>query len=426
MDEVEPERRSIFLRGAVFLANAFLILFAVAAVVSAVDDALLQVSEDAPFFLVELGLALALLAFLVITIVLVIFVPHLPKIVLLPPAAALVWNLAGAPPFVWSYDDHASMVPIDIVMLLVSALSFAICRLTTGQWLLSASQLPHKSHLVIRTLLVAPVFLVVVFVSLAGVVLVGLGGLIEEETGGYLRFTMQGVEVRETVMRKGDKTVHLFATVHLAEPRFYRELYASVPPGAVILAEGISDRNGLLTNGLRYNNAAHALGLESQDIFERLLREGQENDGAKPQPGKPASKTDAPPPAPKPRGPDIVRADVDASDFSPTTIKFLQRVGDFYASATMDEAMAKISKFGEDFTDADLEQVMDDILHKRNLHVLGELDKQLLTHQVVFIPWGAEHMKELEPALKERGFTIVSSRYVLIAKYETIFSGLTR
>lgn len=433
MDDFEPERRNLFLRGAVFVANAFLVLFAAEAAFSLLNAAVLKLPPDSLILVAQtlIGVSVVLLAFVAIAIL--VFVPHIPKIVLLPPVLVLLWQIIGAPPLVWSPEDRATWIPIDAVGLGAALFAFIACKLTTGGWLLSASNLPHKSNLALRTFIALPVFVVVMTLTLAGVAVAGFVTLVQLQTKDYLHFAWSGVEVRETVMRKGDKVVHLVAMVHFAEPRFYQELFASMPPGSLILAEGITDNKGVLTNGLRYNNAARALGLETQDVFQKLLIEKARIKPAAEEPKTPTSASDkrtpaAPPPPqpPAPSGPDVIRADVDASDFSPTTIKFLQRVGDVYASANMNEALDKLSKIGNEFTDDDLNKVMDDILHLRNTRVLKEFDAQLPKYQVIYIPWGAQHMPDLEAGLIDRGFRIESSRLHSLARYETIFGGLTR
>ena len=122
----------------------------------------------------------------------------------------------------------------------------------------------------------------------------------------------------------------------------------------------------------------------------------------------------------------MIPADVDASDFSPTTIRFLKRVGDIYSSATFSEALTKLQTVGKEFTDDDMKQVWNDILYLRNTRVLSELDKQLPKYQIIYIPWGAEHMPDLESGLKDRGFKIESTRLISLARYDTIFGGLSR
>lgn len=429
--DFEPERRSIFLRGAVFLANAFLIVFAIESVFGTLDSAALHLSADSPIFVAYVFVAVLLLVLALITIALLVFVPHLPKIVLLPPLAVLAWQLIGSPPFPWTEGDPASQVPSNAVALGVALLSFLLCKLTTGGWLISAQNLPYKTGLVVRTLIALPVFGGVMLFTLGGLAIGLLVSLIEVETKDYVHFTWTGVEVRETVLRRDDKVVHLVAMVHFAEPRFYRELYASMPPGSLILAEGITDDKGVLTNGLRYNNAARALGLETQDVFQRLLQEQARP--VKSEGSVPSSKSDGrtqppPPPAapPAPTGPDVVRADVDASDFSPSTIRFLQRVGDVYASANFNEAYEKLSKLGNEFTEEEIDQFWEDIIQLRNTRVLSELDKQLPKYQVIFIPWGAQHMPDLEAGLLDRGFKIETTRQISLASYDTIFRGLSR
>ena len=62
-----------------------------------------------------------------------------------------------------------------------------------------------------------------------------------------------------------------------------------------------------------------------------------------------------------PARPHVVRADIDVSDFSPTTITFIGRVGELYASRTFSEIMTRLSAISQGMTEADLKAVMDEV-----------------------------------------------------------------
>lgn len=54
------------------------------------------------------------------------------------------------------------------------------------------------------------------------------------------------------------------------------------------------------------------------------------------------------------------------------------------------------------------------VLHERNRHLLGELDKELRkpSSRRILIPWGAAHHPELESALRARGFEPVKDEWI--------------
>src|SRR5262245_16865785 len=117
MDDFEPERRSEFLRFAAFFANAFLVLFAIAALLQVLDVTMTPQVTNSALNTFALSIGVLLFPFFLIAIALVIFVPHLPKIVLAPPLLVLAWQLIGAPPLEWSYENRATQLPMDAVAL---------------------------------------------------------------------------------------------------------------------------------------------------------------------------------------------------------------------------------------------------------------------------------------------------------------------
>jgi len=421
-------RRSGFLVFAAVLANAFLAGIAIDGTIALIDDLFIRSDEASSLFLMRGVLGGGVILLTILMLFLVIFVPQLPKIVLGPPLLIELWLLFGAVPIPWSLSDRSTWIPLEVIHLSGALFAFTINRVTTGHWFLAASRMPRRPFSTLRTLIAIPVAAFAVVVLAVGIVVGGVAVFLQDQTKGYLQFASSGIEVRESVMRKGDKEVHLVATVHLGDPAFYRDVYRSMPDGALVLAEGVSDREGRLKRGLSYNNVAQALGLESQDVFERMLGPPRESDPSTP-PGAGTAEADKPAPSTEPakkKGPDIVRADIDVSEFTPLTLRFIGRVSEIYGSRTFDEAMRKLTEVSGEFTDADIQLVMDDLIVKRNTRVLAELDKRLANYRVVFIPWGAQHMPDLESSLRERGFTIVEQRMRLIARYGTIYNALVK
>lgn len=429
MSSADQGRRSGFLVLAAVLANALLVAIAIDGTVALIDDLFIRSEETSSLFLMRGVLGAGVILMTILMVFLVIFVPQLPKIVLLPPLVIELWLLFGAIPIPWSLSDRATWIPLEAVHLSGALLAFTINRVTTDHWFLSAARMPRKRVSVLRTLIAIPIAALTMVALVAGIVVGAVAVFLQDQTKGYLQFTSAGIEVRETVMRKGDKQVHLVATVHLGDPAFYRDVYRSMPDGALVLAEGVSDREGRLKGGLSYNNVAQALGLESQDVFERMLGPARQSDpGAPPEAAPQGDTRDKDPtatePAEKRSGPDVVRADIDVSEFTPLTLRFIGRVSEVYASRTFQEAMQKLTEVSGEFTDAEIKLVMDDLIAKRNTRVLAELDKRLANYRVVFIPWGAQHMPDLENALRERGFAIAEQRMRPIARYGTIYDAL--
>ncbi len=423
----QSERRSVFLALAALFANAYLIAFAADAGVSLADEFLKLGGASSLGDFREAIAGLVVLDSLAMLFVCA-FVPHLPKYIFLPLVFFDFWVSFGAPPL--TFSDPSTSLGLSAAQAALIASAFAINRFAFGSWFLTARALPRKHRLVLRTIISLAVVGLVMPVLGVGLLLYAFGSMVEKQTGGYLQFTSAGIEVRETILRKGDKTVRLIGMVHVGEPSFYEALNNSFPPDGLVLAEGVTDREGRLAGSFSYKGLAEVLGLKVQPQF------GQPANGAadrkpptvpakpeQPAPSKQEAHESISIPA-TPGHPRIIYADADVSDFSPTTIRFLGKVGELYGSSSFSELLARLNAIGKAFTDADLKAVFEDILYKRNTRVLAEFDKRILEYDTIVMPWGAQHLPGLEAAMRARGFNIESQRMLPLARYQTIIDRL--
>lgn len=190
------------------------------------------------------------------------------------------------------------------------------------------------------------------------------------------------VQVRKYVRNDG-KSILLVPMSHIGEPEFYRSLSQSFPTNSTILMEGVTDDKNLLTNRITYKRMANSLGLAQQQ------REF------------------------KPSPIQIVPADIDVDEFSPATISFLNLVMLIHAQGLNLENLLKLmqSSGPPGFE----EQLFNDILHKRNRHLLREIHDQFLQSDMLVVPWGAAHMPEIAREIQKSGFHLDSAReYVAI------------
>jgi NitT/TauT family transport system permease protein len=128
---------------------------------------------------------------------------------------------------------------------------------------------------------------------------------------------------------------------HIGDADFYRQIAESFPSNSVILMEGVSDDKNLLTNKLSYRRMAQTLGLsEQQKEF-------------------------------KPRTREIVRADVDVSEFATDTIDLLNLVSLVHSRGLNNDTLLKLTQYAPPphFE----EQLLDDILRKRNRRLLENI-----------------------------------------------------
>jgi uncharacterized protein YbaP (TraB family) len=61
------------------------------------------------------------------------------------------------------------------------------------------------------------------------------------------------------------------------------------------------------------------------------------------------------------------------------------------------------------------EQLIDDLLTKRNKHLLQEIQARLSQSEILIVPWGAMHMPEIAKEIQKSGFRLEESKdYVVI------------
>jgi hypothetical protein len=152
----------------------------------------------------------------------------------------------------------------------------------------------------------------------AGVVVLGVPGFllylayagvtwVEETTQGFVAFDFSGVSLADRRYVRDDQEIRLVGMMHIGEENAYRAIVSSFSTeSTVVLAEGLTDREGLLRDSLHYGGAAEALGLAPQQDLQAYLVD----------PGEPGG--------PPPRWPEIRHADLDASHFEPETIEWLR------------------------------------------------------------------------------------------------------
>lgn len=235
--------------------------------------------------------------------------------------------------------------------------------------------------------------------NLAGMVLAGgllvvpallLGMLVSARlavdhfTAGFVALEPAGLTMRvRHYVRDDGRKIMLVPMSHIGEAKFYHDLAASFPDDAVILMEGVTDNAEVVHKPINYSRTAASLGaVEQAEAF-------------------------------RPRG-EIVPADVDMSSFSPTTLDMLNTALRLHAEGVTAETLPFLLKP----TPPDFErQLMDDLLTKRNRHLLGVLEKRLPTARQIIVPWGAAHMPEIAREIQKLGFRQVEEREFVAIRF---------
>ena len=230
------------------------------------------------------------------------------------------------------------------------------------------------------------VFLLVNGVGLGPAVIVYLGLCavlaVNHFSEGFLALRPTGftVQARKYVRADG-KTIQLVPMLHIGEADFYQKLSRSFPTNAIILMEGVTDDRNLLTNKISYERMAATLGVAEQ--HEEF----------------------------KPRG-EMVPADVDVAQFSSNTLAGLNLVMLLHARGMNPETMIKLMQFSPPHFE---EQLFDDLLRKRNRHLLKEIHARLAESEHLIVPWGAAHMPEIAQEILKAGFRVDETQeYVAI------------
>ena len=192
------------------------------------------------------------------------------------------------------------------------------------------------------------------------------------------------VQVRKYVRDDG-KTIELFPMAHVADAGFYHKVSQSFPTNSIILMEGISDTKNLLTNGISYKRMAKFLGLAEQKV--KFGHGG----------GK------------------IVRADVDVDQFSPATIEILNLVGLVHAKGLNPETLQQLLQFSPS-PQID-QQLFDDILRKRNQHLLEQIQLRLLQSDNIMVPWGVAHMPGIAEGILKSGFHLEETHEFMVIRF---------
>lgn len=192
------------------------------------------------------------------------------------------------------------------------------------------------------------------------------------------------VQVRKYVRDDG-KTIELFPMSHVADAGFYRKVSQTFPTNSIILMEGVSDRKNLLTNGISYKRMAKFLGLAEQKV---TFGHGR---------GK------------------MVRADIDVDQFSTNTIDFLNLIMLIHAQGVNAGNVLRLMQYSPspDFE----EQLFDDLLRKRNQHLVEGIQSHLSQTDNIMVPWGVAHMPGIAREIQKSGFRLDETREFMVIRF---------
>ena len=202
---------------------------------------------------------------------------------------------------------------------------------------------------------------------------------VRHSSEGFLSLDLGGLSVESrTYANAENKKVQLVPMAHVGDKSFYTTLSKSFPTNALILMEGVTDDEELMPDKMSYKKMASTLGLtEQHENFE-------------------------------PEQARQMGADVDISDFSPSTIELLKTVALLHTKGITAETVGAL--FEKTQSPEEQEKFWDDILRKRNDHLLEVIESELPNEDFIVVPWGALHMPGISKQLQTNGFKLVKTK----------------
>jgi hypothetical protein len=239
------------------------------------------------------------------------------------------------------------------------------------------------------------------WLNLSGFVLVNVFGLlpavavyvflcaalaVDHFSEGFMALRPNGfsVQVRKYVRNDG-KTIQLFPMAHVADARFYHQVSQTFPTNSIILMEGVTDDKNLLTNKITYRRMAKSLGL-SEQRKEFVPSRGE-----------------------------MVDADVDVDQFSPDSINFLNLIMLVHAKGLTPGNIQTLMQYSP--PPHLQEEVINDLLRKRNQHVVEEIQSELPQTDNIMVPWGVAHMPGIAREIQKAGFRQEETRYFMVIQF---------
>jgi hypothetical protein len=364
-------------------------LFLLEAVVSLVDDSFIV------FFHVHLlsGLRGLLFVFTILSAIVIYgligIIPAIPKRYFLPVALfGPVAMFAGIPFLIYHFDRMMELQWATSLCQVIVGLG--ICyRLQGGfkfRWpLVTDSQLAGRGFgwlnllgfVLVNAFVLLPATLAYLFFcsSLA----------VGHFSDGFVALRPAGltVQVRKYVRDDG-KTVLLIPMTHVGEAAFYRNLSKSFPTNSTVLMEGVSDKQNMLTNRISYKRMAATLGVAEQHNEFR------------------------------PQG-EMVIADVDIGEFAPSTIGLLNQVMLIHSKGLNAQTISTLMQAAP--SPEVQAQLWEDLLHKRNRHLIKEIEARLPKSDYLIVPWGAAHIPEIAREIQKSGFRVTETQDLFAIRF---------
>ena len=368
-------------------------LFLADAVISVVDDSLGMFLGV--HFLSGIRMVVAFFAPLLAMVVYVLmaFTPAIPKRLFIPIAVYYVATQLVTYPILFLCPGHLQQIVWGLslaqVLLGLWILRQAQGRLKFGWLLVPLDRLGGRwfswRNLIGFSLAnifgLLPAVIIYLFLCTAGLVNHFSDGFMTLRPGGFT------VQVRKYVRADG-KTIQLFPMAHVAEGDFYRDISQTFPTNSIILMEGVTDEKHLLKHKINYQRMANALGLaEQHEKFDPTRGE-------------------------------IVMADIDVAQFTTNTLNLLNLIIRLHIAGVDAGTMQQLMQcsMAPEF----LEQLMDDLLWKRNRHLWEQIQGHLPETEHLIVPWGVAHMPGMAREIQQAGFHLEETKEYEVIRFHFV------
>ncbi len=364
-------------------------LFLADAVVSLMDDLLMLFLQLHALtgFRVLVNLLTTLIS--IVIYVLMALTPIIPKRLFVPLALFGPLTFLAALPFMIYHYQQTQAIALIISFLQLLFGLWVLCRLQGGlkfNWALARKRLPVW-RFSWANLIAFVLSNILVLLPAVGVYLFVCAGLaLNHFSAGFMTLHPGGLSVQvRTYVRSDGKTIQLFPMSHIADGDFYQKVAGSFPTKSVILMEGVTDRHNLITNQISYKRMAKSLGLAEQ--HEKF----------------------------KPVQGEVVDADVDVSQFSKDTLDLLNLVMLFHSQGANLGNIQPLLQYSPSPRIQD--ELLDDLLRKRNQHLLEQVQAYLPKSDYLMLPWGAAHMPGIAGGIQKYGFRLVQSQDYQVIRF---------
>jgi len=300
-------------------------------------------------------------------------------------------------PFIYFGSTNAACIIFDILLLLASLYYLAYAaRLIQRK--------PRRNQFRLKHTLLTLLLINVIPLVLAGASLLSLSPAISNLSGGYVKLTKQGIDLKTVTMsNSAGQEVHLIGMMHIGESAFYQDVLSQWKEdqhkSRLVLHEGVSDEQNLLKVDLDYSNSAQMLGLSKQPSL------AEKKDDHKPQYA------------------DHLRADIDLSELDHSSIEILNKTLAVSFAKDMDSFLDAVTSY--DLKDDEIARfLIRDLLEYRNDYLLEIFDEKAPTYHEVYIPWGALHLHDIENKLRKRQYAVTAVDYTPALKWQTLLMKL--